>query len=42
MLSITFIKLALVLLLFVALPIAMTRYMVHKTIEIKDRYSRRP
>lgn len=42
MLSINLLKWALVLLLFVALPIALMRLLVHKTIEIqRDHNDRR-
>lgn len=39
MLGITAVKWALILLLFVVLPVALMRYMVHKTIEVsyKDK-----
>jgi len=40
MLGITAAKWALVLLLFVVLPIALMRYMVRKTIEVNDKRRR--
>ena len=40
MLGITATKLALVFFLFVVLPIAMMRFMVRKTIEIKNKLPR--
>jgi len=41
MFSITITKLVLAFFLFIILPIAMTRYMVQKTIEVKDKHLRR-